>query len=67
MPFFKLGNINKLFGNKIFTYKSCITNKALFTIKHIQMINLNKYVIRKLDVDSKIFVMHVAIQEQKKP
>ena len=66
MLFLKIRNVNASFDEKILTWKSYIINKNLPTIKQIQIIDLKEFTIVVLDVNSKIFVMHVTIQKQKK-
>ena len=55
--------MNVLFCKKILMLKFYITNKALPTTKQIQIIDPKKFVIVALDTDSKIFIIHVAIQK----
>ena len=40
-------------------------NKALFTIKQIQIINKKDFVIVALDINSKLFVVYIIIKKQK--
>ena len=54
------------FGKKTLTWKSYITNKALPTIKQVQLVNPKEFVIAALDTGSKTFVVHVVIREQEK-
>ena len=63
MLFLKLSNANMLFGKRILIWKFYITNKILPTSKRVQLIDPKEFVIVALDVDSKTFVMHVAIQK----
>ena len=63
--FVKLSNTDMLFGEKILTWKTYTTNKALFSTKQVQIINKKDFIIAVLDADSKTFVMYVAIREQK--
>ena len=65
MPFLKISNANIAFGKKILTWKSYTTNKALPTTKQVQLIDPKEFVIAALDVDSKTFVVHVAIRKWK--
>ena len=55
-----------LFGKKILIWKTYITNEILLITKQIQIINLIKFFIAALDVNSKMFMVYVAIQEQEK-
>ena len=64
MPFLKISNADIAFDERTLTWKSYITNKALPTIKQVQLVDLKKFVIAALDADSETFAMHVAIQEQ---
>ena len=66
MRFLKISNADMSFGEKIFTWKTYITNKALSTTKQVQIVNPKEFVIAALDVDSETFVVHVAIREQEK-
>ena len=66
MSFLKISNANVSFGEKTLMWKSYITNKALSTIKQVQIINPKKFVIVALDADSEIFVIHIAIRECEK-
>ena len=65
MPFLKISNANMTFDEKILRWKFYITNKALSTTKQVQLVNPKNIVIAALDVDSKTFIVHVAIREQK--
>ena len=62
--FLKLSNTDLSFGEKILTWRTCITKKALLTTKQIQIINKKDFIIAVLDANNKIFVVHVALQEQ---
>ena len=64
--FLKINNIDVLFSEGTLMWKIYITNEALPTTKQVQIIDSKEFFIAALDIDSKIFVMHVAIQEQKK-
>ena len=64
--FLKINNIGILFDEKILMWKSYTISKALLTIKQILIINPKKFIIATLDVVYKIFIVYVAIQEQKK-
>ena len=63
MPFLKLSNADVFFNEETLMWKSYITNKALPTIKQVQLVNPKKFVIAALDADSETFVVHVAIRE----
>ena len=64
--FLKMSSVNILFSKKIFIWKFYLIIKVLSTTKQVQIINLKKFVIAILDMDSKIFVVHVAILKQEK-
>ena len=64
--FLKISNADMLFDEKTLTWKTYITNKALFTIKQIQIINKNDFVIAALDADSETFVVHIAFWKWEK-
>ena len=53
------------FDEKTLTWKSYTINKALSTIEWVQLVNLKEFVIVAIDVDSKTFIVHVAIWVQK--
>ena len=61
MLFLKISNIDILSGEKTLTWKFYITNKALPITKWVYLINIKEFIIVVLDVDSKIFVVHMAI------
>ena len=63
MPFLKLSNIDVSFGEGTLTWKSYTTNEALPTTKQVQLVDPKEFVIAALDMDSKTFVVHVAIRE----
>ena len=52
------------FGKRILTWRTYTTNKALPTTKQVQIVDLKEFVIVALDVNSNIFVVHVAIWER---
>lgn len=62
--FFKLINFDMSFMEETFWWNSYTTNKTLFTIRQIWIIDKKELVIAALDADSKIFVIHVAIWKQ---
>ena len=61
MSFLKLNNTNVLFGKKILMQRFYTNNKVLITTKQVQIINPKEFKIATLDIDSKIFVVHMAI------
>ena len=64
MPFLKLSNADVSFGKGILMWRTYITNKALLTTKQVQIINKKDFVIAALDIDSEMFVVHMAIWKQ---
>ena len=42
-------------------WRTYITNKALFTIKQVQIVDSKEFVITALDINNEMFVEHVAI------
>ena len=52
------------FGKEILSWKLYTINKALSTVKQVQLVNPKEFVIVMLEADSKTFVMHVAIRER---
>ena len=64
MPFLKISNADVLFGERTLTWKSYTTNEVLLTTEQAQLIELKKIVIVKLDVNSKTFVVYMAIRKQ---
>ena len=66
MLFLKISNADVSFGKKILTWKTYTTNEALPTIEQIQIVDPKEFVIAALDVDSKTFVIYVAIRKQEK-
>ena len=63
MPFLKFSNADILFREEILMWRIYTTNKALPIIERVQIIDKKDFVIAALDVDSKMFVMYVAIRE----
>ena len=61
MFFLKLSNADILFSEKTFTKRSYTINKALSTIKQVQIIDRKNIIIAMLDVNSETFVIYVAI------
>ena len=49
------------FGEKTLIWRTYTTNKALLTTKQVQIIDKKDFVIAALDVDSKIFIVPMAI------
>ena len=66
MSFLKISNANVAFGEETLTWKFFTTNKALPTSKQVQLVDPKELVIAALDVDSKTFIVHMAIQEWEK-
>ena len=66
MFFLKISNANVAFGEETLTWKSYTTNEALPTTKQVQLVDPKEFVIAALDVDSKTFIVHVAIREREK-
>ena len=64
--FFKISNANVSFGKKTLMWNSYIIIKTLFTTKQVQIIDPKEFIIAVLNIDSKLFVVHVTIQEQEK-
>ena len=63
MLFLKINNADVLFGEKILMWKSYTINKALPTTKRIQIVDSKEFVIAALDVNSKTFMIYMAIQK----
>ena len=66
MLFLKLNNIDMLFDKKTLTWRIYTTNAALPTIELVQIIDKKNFVIATLNANSEMFVIHIAIKEQKK-
>ena len=66
MSFLKLSNADVSFGEEILTWKSYITIKVLPTTKRVQLINQQEFVIAALDINSKTFMVHLAIRKWEK-
>ena len=64
MPFLKISNADVSFGEGTLTWKTYTTNEALPTTEQVQIVDPKEFVIAALDVDSKTFMMHMAIREQ---
>ena len=65
MFFLKTSNINISFSKNTLIKKFYTIIKFLSTIKQVSIINLKQSIIVALDIDSKIFVVYMAIWEQK--
>ena len=59
--FLKFNNVDVSFCQKTIMWGIYTINKAIHIIKHVHIINKENFLITALDVDSKIFVMYVAI------
>ena len=57
IPFLKLSNVDVSFGKGTLIWKC-------YTTKQVQLIDSQEFVIAALDVNSKTFVVHVAIRER---
>ena len=66
MLFLKFSNADVSFGKKTLMLKLYTTNKAIPTIKQVQIVHLKEFVITALDADSKTFIMHVTIRDWEK-
>ena len=66
MPFLKISNADVSFGEKTLMWRSYTINEALPTTEQVQIVNSKEFVIVALDIDSKTFMVHMAIQEQEK-
>ena len=65
MFFLKLSNINVLFVEKTLTQRFYTTNYILSNTNQVQIIYETDFIIAVLDADNQIFVLYVAMQEQK--
>ena len=65
MLFLKFSNADVLFDEKTLMWKTYTTNKTLFTIKQVQIIDKKNFVIAILDANNETFIVYVAIWEQK--
>lgn len=61
MFFLKTSNINISFSKNTLIKKFYTIIKFLSTIKQVSIINLKQSIIVALDIDSKIFVVYMAI------
>ena len=59
--FLKFSNVNMLFGKRTFTWKIYTINKTLSATKQVHIIYKKDFVIMALDVNSKTFVIDIAI------
>ena len=66
MLFLKISNADVLFGKRTLMWRTYTTNKTLATTKQVQIVDLKEFVIAALDIDSEMFVVHVAIREREK-
>ena len=64
MPFLKISNTDVSFGEGTLTWKTYTTNEALPITERVQIVDPKEFVIAALDIDSKTFVVHVAIRER---
>ena len=64
MPFLKISNTDVSFGEKTLTWRTYTTRKALSTTEQVPIVDPKEFVIAALDIDSKTFMMHVAIRKQ---
>ena len=64
--FLKLNNIDLSFDKKILMWRTYTINKALSTIKQVQIIDKKNFIIAALDANKKTFIMHIAIQKPEK-
>ena len=64
MLFLKISNAHVLFGKKTLTWRTYAINEVLPTTKQVQIVNLKEFVIAVLDINSKTFVVYVAIRER---
>ena len=61
IPFLKSRNAEILFDEETLTWRTYIINKALSTIKQVQIIDKKDFVIVALDADSKMFIVYMTI------
>ena len=66
MFFLKISNANMSFGERTLMWRTYTTNETLPTTEQIQIVDKKKFVIAALNIDSKTFVVHVAIREREK-
>ena len=63
MFFLKISNINISFNKKTLISKFYIINKALLTIRQVQIIYLKEFIIVVLEINNKMFIVYMAIQK----
>ena len=63
MFFLKISNADMLFSEKTLIWIFYITSEALPTIKQVSIIDPKKFIIIALNIDNKMFVVHVTIWE----
>ena len=63
MLFLKISNANILFNKGILMLKTYTTNETLPTIKQVQIIDPKEFVIAAFNINSKMFVVHIDIEE----
>ena len=61
MPFLKISNADVSFGERILTWKTNTTNKALSTTEQVQIIDKKNFVIAALNANSEMFMVHMVI------
>ena len=61
MLFLKISNTDVLFGKKTLIWKFYTTSKVLPTIEQVQIIDKKDFVIVTLNVNSKTFIVYMAI------
>ena len=64
MPFLKISNADVSFGEGTLTWRTYTTNEALPTTEQVQIVNPKEFVIAALNVNSEMFVVHMAIRER---
>ena len=64
MLFLKISNADMLFGKGTLTWRTHTTNEALPITEQVQIVDSKEFVIVALDVNSKTFVVYVAIRER---
>ena len=61
MLFLKINNTNISLNKKKLLWKFYITNKILFIIEQVLIVNLKKFVIAILNINGKIFIKYMVI------
>ena len=64
--YLKISNADISFGERTLMRKFYTINKALSTIKQVQIVNPKEFVIVVLDVNSKMLMIYMAIQKREK-